>query len=161
MLTLTQADHLLASTEGGYGFDETPVGDEGDYTRRDVPMSAARHAALAVCADMNIRFNIGEQVEEGEARNELVDELTEIILKASGPGPFDINVALELNKTHRVAELDKLDYCVSLDNGILETRVNNDIDKVVTSIPLEEVTSDSLFSALATNLALFNTKSPK
>lgn len=152
-MLVSRAKQYLDGAEAGMGFDEVPVPDgNGDYVPRDVPMTAARHAALAICSSMNVRFNIGEKVEEGPDRNDIVDELTSIIQLASGPGPFDINVALALNETHRTAELENNSYGVEFVDKALTAYSENNGVKSAIYMHQADVNADVLYSAVKTNL---------
>lgn len=139
----------LMMTEGAAGaFDELD-GDTDDATARDVPMTAARHVALATLATLNERYNLGEIVGyDNVERAELVDELTHIAETAVGPGPFDINLALELNKQHRNAELNKEDYSIAYESRDDLFRLTHTRDGQTNHIG---TTSDALFEVVRDN----------
>ena len=151
-------DHLrqraiswLMMTENGAGAFDERDGDSEDPTPRDVPMTAARHTALAILSTLNDRYNIGEIVGyNNDERAELVDELTHIADAAVGPGPFSTNVALELNKQHRNSELNKEDYSIAYVAEDDLIRLSNTRDGQTNHIG---TTGDALFDVLRDNIA--------
>jgi hypothetical protein len=150
---------LMMTEHGNSAFDERDA-DTGNPTPRDIPMSAARHVALATLATLSERYGLGELVGyDQQERDALVDELTYIAEAATGPGPFNINVALALNEQHRTAELSKLYYSLQYNpqiDRIVVISGNDDAvklkDTVITTVV--EPKSDCLFEALRDQLTL-------
>lgn len=87
-----------------YQIDEIPRADLGEDGPRQIPLTPARHAALAVMSALSGRrgLDLHEVVGDVEIIGEIVDEATDIIGAAFdlGEGPVTVEVAQAINTVH-------------------------------------------------------------
>ena len=127
-----------------YQIDEIPRADLGEDGPRQIPLTPARQAALAVFSALSGRrgLDLHEVVGDVDIIGEIVDEATDIIDTAfdMGEGPINVDVARELNTIHQQGRDWELAY-------------DADKKKFVTVVEpaaggLEHYKSDSLFEAI-------------
>lgn len=94
--------------------DEIPRADLGGIGPRQIPLTPARQAALAVFSALRGRkgLDLHEIVDDVYILGEIVDEATDIIGQAFnlGKGPVNVGVAFELNKMHATGSNWELAY---------------------------------------------------
>jgi len=103
-LTPEEAQAHLDRVLDGYQIDYIPRVDLGEDGPRRIPLTSARHAALAVFGALADRkgLDLHELNIDHEVIMEIVDEATDIIGTAFdlGDGPVTVDVARELNTAH-------------------------------------------------------------
>lgn len=128
-------------------FDEQFDSEADEYSKRNVPDSPARDAALGVMVALSDRFHL-EVGDDNELRAEIVDEVTAIVECAHNDltkGPWTYNTMLGLNEVHATATQGNLDYSVgySPDRNSFDFKLRK---TVVDVPPSQEV--DSLYFAV-------------